>query len=92
MLLQTKLLVPQSHSGAVRRAALLERLDRATESPLTLISAPAGFGKTSLLSAWTHEHSMAVAWYSIDPDDDELTRFWTYLVEALRTVQPSTLR
>jgi hypothetical protein len=76
VLLRTKLLAPQPHSGAVRRASPLERLDHSAQSPLTLISAPTGFGKTSLLSTWVHEGRTPVAWYPLDPDDDEPTRSW----------------
>jgi len=86
-LLSTKLTVPQLRASLVTRAALLKRLDAGLEQKLTLISAPAGFGKTTLVSEWIALHSQArpagsVAWVSLDPDDNDPVRFWRYILTA----------
>ena len=87
----TKLNVPRVRRGLVARPTLLERLGRGTESRLTLVSAPAGFGKTTLLAEWlgaTDGDDRAVAWLSLDPGDDEPASFWTYAVTALQRAVP----
>ena len=87
----TKLHVPKLRRGLVARPRLLERLRRGADSRLTLVSAPAGFGKTTLLAEWLHEASAVdrcVAWLSLDPSDNEPASFWTYVVTALRTAVP----
>ena len=84
-LIATKLYVPKLRDDLVARPRLLERLRRA-DSRLTLVSAPAGFGKTTLLAEWldtTPGDDRAVAWVSLDPSDNEPARFWTYVLTAL---------
>ena len=90
-LLETKLYVPRPRRGLVPRARLSGRLDRGAESKLTLISAPAGFGKTTLLAAWLASgpaDGRSAAWLSLDPADDRPAFFWAYLITALQTVAP----
>jgi len=87
----TKLYVPKLRGGLVARPRLLERLRRGADSRLTLVSAPAGFGKTTLLAEWLDQTSAAnrcVAWLSLDPSDNEPASFWTYVVTALRAAVP----
>lgn len=84
--LATKLHVPRPPVQLVRRPHLVERLQQAVERPLTLIAAPAGFGKTTLLSTWLEHASLPAAWLSLEQDDDELTRFWSYVFTALARV------
>jgi LuxR family maltose regulon positive regulatory protein len=84
--LATKLYVPQPPLQLVHRPHLVERLQQAVERPLTLIAAPAGFGKTTLLSSWLEHASLPVAWISLEHDDDDLTRFWSYVFTALSHV------
>jgi len=90
-LLETKLYVPRSRRGLVPRPRLSERLDRGTASRLTLVSAPAGFGKTTLLTEWLAAAPVSpagerlVAWLSLDRADNDPVSFWTYLIAALRT-------
>jgi LuxR family maltose regulon positive regulatory protein len=76
--------------GAIDRPRLHRQLDDSAAQPLTLVVAPAGWGKTTLLSAWARQptHAERVAWLSIDEADDEPVRFWTYLLAALGTVAP----
>jgi LuxR family maltose regulon positive regulatory protein len=92
-LLETKLRVPRRRRGLVARPRLTERLDRGAESALTLVSAPAGFGKTTLLTEWlaaTPAGARSAAWLSLDERDNDPALFWTYLVAALQTVAPGT--
>ncbi|MGD9527076.1 LuxR C-terminal-related transcriptional regulator [Pseudonocardia sp.] len=84
-LLDVKTRVPARRPGAVARPRLVERFARAGEARLTLVSAPAGFGKTTLLTA-ALAGTPSLAWLSVDPQDDEPARFWTYVLAALRTV------
>ncbi len=94
LLLETKLYVPRSPRGLVPRPRLSERLDRGTASKLMLVSAPAGFGKTSLLAEWlaarpgTSSDERSAAWLSLDRDDNQPASYWTYVIAALRTVAP----
>jgi ATP/maltotriose-dependent transcriptional regulator MalT len=81
--LATKLYVPQPPLQLVRRPHLVERLQQAVERPLTLIAAPAGFGKTTLLSTWLEHTSLQAAWISLEHGDDDLIRFWSYVFTAL---------
>jgi LuxR family transcriptional regulator, maltose regulon positive regulatory protein len=93
-LLETKLYVPRSRRGLVPRLRLSERLDRGTASKLMLVSAPAGFGKTTLLTEWLAAGPAApaderlAAWLSLDRSDNDPVSFWTYVIAALRTVAP----
>src|SRR5919202_5080487 len=89
--LETKLYVPKPRRGVVPRARLRERLDRAADVQLTLVSAPAGFGKTTLLADWLATIKVdgrAVAWLSLDQGDNHPTSFWTYVAAALQKVAP----
>ena len=85
-LLQTKFYVPPVRSNLVPRQHLIERLDEGLHlgHRLTLVSAPAGFGKTTLLSEWASRRF--VDWLSLDEGDNDPTRFLAYLAAALRTV------
>jgi LuxR family maltose regulon positive regulatory protein len=91
-LLETKLRVPRGRRRLVARPRLDECLARGTESALTLVSAPAGFGKTTLLTEWlatAPADGRSVAWLSLDPRDNDPAVFWTYLVAALQAVEPA---
>jgi LuxR family maltose regulon positive regulatory protein len=90
-LLQTKLYIPPTRPGLVSRPRLIERLNAGLHQKLTLISAPAGFGKTTLLSEWATrgaEPELGVAWLSLDAGDNDPARFWQYTIAALQTVRP----
>src|SRR5258706_9032813 len=87
-LLATKLHRPLPRAQLVRRPQLAERLTQGVMGPLTLVSAPAGFGKTTLLAQWLAESGMPVAWLSLEPGDNELVRFLSYLIAALQTLDP----
>jgi LuxR family maltose regulon positive regulatory protein len=87
-ILATKLYAPPPRPGIVLRPRLIERLNDglAKGSRLTLISASAGFGKTTLVSEWIAVCERPVAWLSLDEGDNDITRFLTYLVTALQTI------
>jgi LuxR family maltose regulon positive regulatory protein len=87
--LATKLFIPPPRPNMVLRAALIARLHEGLHRRLTLISAPAGFGKTSLASAWIAGCGRPAAWLSLDEGDTDPTRFLTYLVAALQTIAAS---
>jgi LuxR family maltose regulon positive regulatory protein len=90
-LLETKLYVPTLRRGLVARPRLSERLSHGAQSKLSLISAPAGFGKTTLLTEWlaaAPADERSTAWLSLDPSDNQAASFWPYLIAALRTVAP----
>jgi LuxR family maltose regulon positive regulatory protein len=88
-ILATKLYIPHPRSKIVLRPRLVERLNEglAAACKLTVISAPAGFGKTTLVSEWVAGCGMPVAWLSLDEGDNDPARFITYLVKALQTIQ-----
>jgi LuxR family transcriptional regulator, maltose regulon positive regulatory protein len=90
-LLTTKLRAPRVRPNLVARPRLRDVLAAGEGSALTLVSAPAGFGKTTLLGEWSSDHSeggeRSVAWLSLDETDNDPVRFLTYLVSALRTVE-----
>ena len=85
-ILATKLYVPPPRPRAVLRPRLIARLDEGLHHRLTLVSAPAGFGKTTLLSEWVAGCERPAAWLSLDREDNDPTRFLTYLVAALQAV------
>ncbi|MFL5698571.1 MAG: hypothetical protein ACJ797_15900 [Ktedonobacteraceae bacterium] len=85
-LLSIKLHQPRPHRRLVSRSHLVERLQQAMEFPFTLISAPAGFDKTTLLAQWLAQSGLPVAWLSLEPEDNDPVRFLTYLIAALQTV------
>ena len=90
-LLETKLYTPRWRTGLVPRTRLTERLDRETERKLTLVSAPAGFGKSSLLAEWlngTPSGARPAAWLSLDPSDNDPALFWSYFITALQRINP----
>ncbi|NJN17525.1 MAG: LuxR family transcriptional regulator [Oscillochloris sp.] len=87
-LLKTKLFIPPPRSDAIRRDHLIARLDAGLPRKLTLVSAPAGFGKTTLLSTWLVRCGRPAAWLSLDAADSDIGRFLSYLVAALQTCAP----
>jgi LuxR family maltose regulon positive regulatory protein len=82
-LIRTKLHRPRVSDDLVLRPHLLHRLNRGLEQKLTLVSAPAGFGKTTLVSEWVASCDRPVAWLSLDDGDNDPVRFLAYLVAAL---------
>ena len=85
-LLLTKLYIPPPRPKVVLRPRLFERLNEGLHRKLTLISAPAGFGKTTLVSEWIADCGLQVAWLSLDERDNDQTQFMTYLVAVLQRI------
>lgn len=85
----TKLTCPPP-AGLTPRPALIWRLDQNRDRRLTLVSAPAGYGKTALLSAWADRSASPVAWVSLDAGESRPARFWDYVRAALEIAQPSS--
>ncbi len=91
-LLTTKVHVPRRRRGLVARPRLVERLSRGDEAALILVSAPAGFGKTTVLTEWltaAPAENRSVAWLSLDARDNDPALFWAYLLAALQTAVPA---
>src|SRR5688572_10941075 len=93
-LLHTKLTIPPARADRVPRLRLIQQLGASLESPLTLICAPAGFGKTSLITDWYEQPAaprLPLAWLSLDEDDNDPTRFLMYLISALQSLGGITI-
>jgi LuxR family maltose regulon positive regulatory protein len=88
-LLRTKIIAPQIPNKFVHRHRLTGRVQQGIQGPLTLLAAPAGFGKTLLLLEWTRETHLPVAWLTLDSDDNDLSRFFRYLIGALQNIETS---
>jgi LuxR family maltose regulon positive regulatory protein len=85
-ILQTKLHIPQARPVLVPRPRLIEQINRLQTPCFTLISAPAGFGKTTLLSEWVRQDQVTAAWISLDAGDNDPVRFLSHLAAALMTI------
>ena len=85
-LLHTKLMAPRLPPTVITRGDLLRRLDDSLTKKLTLVTAPTGFGKTTLVSQWIAERKVPSAWVTLDGNDNDPVRFWTYTITALRTL------
>jgi LuxR family transcriptional regulator, maltose regulon positive regulatory protein len=87
-LLATKFYIPPTRPQLVLRSELIEQVNEGVQGQLTLICAPAGFGKTSLLSQWcswrARQSQLPVAWVSLDASDNDPVQFWSYVITALR--------
>lgn len=88
LLLNTKLNVPLVRPSHVQRIELIQKLDKLQEYKLALIVAPAGYGKTALVSEWIAQSQLKVAWFSIDAGDNDPVRFWDYVIAAIQTLYP----
>ncbi|HEX2108594.1 MAG TPA: tetratricopeptide repeat protein [Rubrobacteraceae bacterium] len=86
-LLATKLYAPSDRANLVTRPRLTKRLDKGVSGKLTLLCAPAGFGKSTLLGEWVLQGKLPVGWLSLDEGDNDPTRFLSYAIAALQTVE-----
>lgn len=91
VLIPTKLTCPPVRASFVERPRLLSRLDEALEHRVTLVSAPPGFGKTTLAAQWLERRGVPSAWLALDPDDSDPERFVRYLVAAIQTAEEHRL-
>ncbi len=87
-ILATKLYIPEPRSDLVSRQRLIDRLNTGLQGKLTLVSAPVGFGKTTLVTEWISNGDYPAAWLSLDEDNNAPIRFLTYVVAALQTIAP----
>lgn len=87
-ILQTKLHRPQVTADLICRERLHQKMDAGLEMPVSLVSAPAGYGKSMLLSHWAESLDRECAWVSLDQDDNDIHLFLRYLIAALRTIFP----
>jgi LuxR family maltose regulon positive regulatory protein len=87
MLLQTKLYAPPLRESLVPRPHLIEKLNAGLNRRLTLISASPGFGKTTLVSDWLSQTKRSFGWVSLDEDDNDITRFFTYVITAIQQIK-----
>ena len=87
-LLESKLLRPLLRPGTVSRSPLIERLARSNAHPIVSVVAPAGYGKTTLLSQWAERNGQSFAWVSVDEADNDPKVLLTYVAEALDAVEP----
>ena len=85
-LLITKLYIPRLDSKLLTRTHLLELLDHAANRSLVLITAPAGWGKTTLVANWARRSERETGWISLDEGDNDLARFWLHLIAALQQI------
>jgi len=85
-LLSTKIYIPTPRQGIISRRKLIDQLDTGRESKLILVSAPAGYGKTTLLAEWIEQRSFQVGWVSLNEQDNELRRFFSYITGSLSTI------
>ena len=88
-LLHTKLMPPRLPSMTIPRDQLLVQLDLGLSKKVTLVTAPTGYGKTTLVRMWTTSRDFQSAWLTLDQNDNDPNRFWTYVCSALRTFDPT---
>ena len=85
-MLLTKLRIPPSGINIVHRSELFEKLNAGLTRKLILVSAPAGFGKTTVLSDWIDQNKMPVAWFSIDNGDNDPADFLNYIISGIQSI------
>lgn len=91
-LIRTRLHRPPVASDHIHWPRLLERLDQRRQRPLTLVSAPAGYDKSTLVSCWLKACDIPSGWFSLDESDDDLRLFLSYFLGAVQTILPSADR
>jgi LuxR family maltose regulon positive regulatory protein len=88
VIIGTKIQPPIIQTPLVKRYALMQHLHTGMQGKLTLIVAPAGYGKTTLLSEWIKDFNAQVAWLSLDKQDNDFGRFWSYVIAAINKESP----
>jgi len=86
-LAEAKLAAPRQRSGMVPRPRVLDALEAGADAPLTLVAAPAGYGKTTAVRAWCERSGTALAWVTLDAGDNDLARLWTYVATAVDRIR-----
>jgi LuxR family maltose regulon positive regulatory protein len=90
-IIQTKLYRPRVTDDLVARPRLFEKLDCSSDNPLTLVAAPAGYGKSTLLASWLEGVDCPNAWISLDEQDNNLSEFLSYFLTAINRLFPDSL-
>jgi LuxR family transcriptional regulator, maltose regulon positive regulatory protein len=85
-ILRTKLTPPRLRQSLVVRSNLLDRLNASLDGDVTLVTAPAGYGKTTLIAEWVEQAPLPVAWLTLDEPDNDINAFLTYFISAIRTL------
>src|SRR5690625_3994561 len=88
MIIETKLHIPETTGHLINRSHLFKRLDQNLHKKMTLIVAPAGYGKSTLLSEWTKTLHINTSWVSLDINDNDPVRFWSHLIKSLNQSYP----
>jgi LuxR family maltose regulon positive regulatory protein len=88
LILATKLFVPPLRPSLILRQRLMEQLNASSQRMFTLVSAPAGYGKTTLISSWLHETKIPSSWLSLDEGDNDPIRFFQYFIAAFQKIIP----
>ena len=88
LILPTKLFAPPLRPGWILRQRLIEQLNARSQRKLTLVSAPAGYGKTTLISSWLHETNIPSSWLSLDEGDNDPIRFFQYFIACASKNHP----
>ncbi|MEM5775617.1 MAG: AAA family ATPase, partial [Anaerolineaceae bacterium] len=88
-ILSTKLMLPPLRSRLVVRPRLFQKLDQGLDCGFILLSAPAGYGKSTLLNAWLNQRDLPAVWYTLDDGDNDPARFLAYLLSGLCEIAPS---
>jgi len=86
-MLLTKLHIPPAGNNIVHRSALHEKLNSGLNRKLILVSAPAGFGKTTVVSDWINQNKIPAAWFSLDNGDNDPIFFLSYIISGIQSIQ-----
>ncbi len=88
-MLLTKLYIPQTGENIIHRSGLFEKLDEGLKRKLILVSATAGYGKTTLISDWVNKNKIPTAWFSIDERDNDPNEFLSFIIYGIQKTQPN---
>jgi LuxR family maltose regulon positive regulatory protein len=88
-MLLTKLHIPPAGKNIVHRSVIHEKLNTGLSQKLILISAPAGFGKTTVVSDWIDQNKIPAAWFSLDNGDNDPVDFLSYIIKGIQSIQPA---
>ena len=91
-IVRARLHAPRIPSDLVRRGRLYELLARNPDRPFTLVSAPAGYGKSTLVARWLRTAGVAGTWFSVEESDNDVRQFLTYLIAGVRNLSRNACR
>ncbi|MGC5326283.1 LuxR C-terminal-related transcriptional regulator [Brevibacillus sp. SYSU BS000544] len=85
-IMETKLHVPEIPASLLSRTRLIEKMNRTLQTKLTVVTAPPGYGKSSLFSEWVRHSKVFAGWISLDPGENDVKRFWRYMIAAMQRI------